>query len=48
MFDLLPVSVNSKTSSHSDENKIKLLLYFICLHNKMVALANISSDNFRY
>lgn len=45
MFDLFPVSVNSKTSN---ENKIKLLLYFICLHNKMVVLANISNSNFRY
>ena len=29
VFELLPVSVNSKTSNGSNENKIKLLLYFV-------------------
>lgn len=48
VFDLFPFSVNSKTSNDSNENKIKLLLYFTCLHNKMVVLANIFSGNFRY
>ncbi|RMC13859.1 hypothetical protein DUI87_08942 [Hirundo rustica rustica] len=41
-------SVNGKTSNDSNENKIKLLLYFTCLHNKMVVLANIVNGNFRY
>lgn len=48
MFDLFPFSVNSKTSNDSSENKIKLLLYFTCLHNKRVVLANIFNGNLQY
>lgn len=48
VFDLFAVSVNSKNSNDSSENKIKLLLYFTCFHNKMVILANICNGNSRY
>lgn len=48
VFDLFPFSVNSKTSNYSNENKTKLLLYFTCLHNKVVVLAIIFSGNLRY